>query len=60
MTNRKQREERFSEVEWVTSREVEKCLCISGCELMHLRVAGKLRFEKRGNAFLYWRSDVEG
>jgi hypothetical protein len=38
---------------WLTSKEVQKLLKISGCDLMHLRVSGKLKFKKQGNAFLY-------
>jgi hypothetical protein len=37
----------------LTSKEVQKLLKISGCDLMHLRVSGKLKFKKQGNAFLY-------
>jgi hypothetical protein len=39
--------------DWLTSKEVEKQLRISSCELMHLREAGKLPFRKKGNAFFY-------
>jgi hypothetical protein len=38
---------------WLTSKETQKLLNISGCELMHLRESGKLVFKKQGNAFLY-------
>ncbi|PKH87336.1 hypothetical protein [Colwellia sp. Bg11-28] len=38
---------------WLTSKEVQKLLNISGCELMHLRESDKLTFKKQGNAFLY-------
>ncbi|GAB1260765.1 hypothetical protein [Aurantivibrio plasticivorans] len=38
---------------WCSSKEAKKALKISDCELMHMRVAGKLVFEKRGNAFFY-------
>jgi hypothetical protein len=38
---------------WLTSKETQKLLNISGCELMHLRESGKLTFKKQGNAFLY-------
>jgi hypothetical protein len=43
---------------WLKSKEVEKVLKIDSCELMHLRTAGKLRFEKKGNAYLYDAGDV--
>ena len=38
---------------WLTSKETQKRLKISGCELMHLRVSGKLTFKKQGNAYYY-------
>lgn len=44
---------------WLTSQEARKLLHISDCELMHLREAGRLRFKKQGNAFLYSARDVQ-
>lgn len=41
------------------SPETRERLGISCCHLMHLRESGKLRFEKRGNAFFYSKEDVE-
>lgn len=41
------------------SKEVEKELKISSCDLMHLRDAGQLNYVKNGNAFLYSINDVE-
>ena len=41
------------------SKEVQKELKIQACDLMHLRVVGKIRYEKKGNAFLYSKEDVE-
>jgi hypothetical protein len=38
---------------WLTSKDTQKLLNISGCELMHLRESGKLIFKKQANAFLY-------
>jgi hypothetical protein len=38
---------------WLTSKEVQELLKISGCELMYLRVSGKLKFKKQGNAYYY-------
>lgn len=38
---------------WLTSKETQKRLKISGCDLMHLRVSGKLKFKKQGNAYYY-------
>lgn len=44
---------------WLTSTQVRKRLKISTCNLAHLRQAGKLRFKKRGNAYLYSLDDCE-
>jgi hypothetical protein len=44
--------------EWLKSREVMKTLKIRACDLMHLREAGKLKFTKQGNAFLYSSQSV--
>lgn len=38
---------------YLSSKEMRKKLKISGCELMYKREAGKLKFFKRGNAYLY-------
>ena len=45
--------------ERLTSKEVMKKLKISACDLMHLREEGKLRAEKKGNAYMYSLKDVE-
>lgn len=45
--------------EFLSSKEARKKLKISDCDLMHLRVEGKLKFEKKGNAFLYDKKDIE-
>ncbi len=39
--------------QWLTSKETQKALKISGCELMHLRATGKLTFKKEGRAYFY-------
>ncbi|MDO6694540.1 hypothetical protein Q4574_14685 [Aliiglaciecola sp. 3_MG-2023] len=39
--------------QWLTSKQMREHLNVSGCELMHLRQAGKLVFKKVGNAFYY-------
>jgi len=38
---------------YITSKEAMKELNISSCELMHLRIAGKLKYFKKGNSFMY-------
>ncbi len=45
--------------QWLTSKEARKALKVSGCTLSHIRQAGRLRFEKRGNAYYYLAQDVE-
>jgi hypothetical protein len=45
--------------DWLTSAVARKILKASTCELAHLREAGKIRFVKRGNAFLYAKSDCQ-
>jgi len=44
---------------WLTSDQVRKRLKISTCDLAHLRQAGRLRFRKKGNAYLYSPDDCE-
>lgn len=44
--------------EWLRSKDVQEALKIRACDLMHLRQEGKLRFEKKGNAYMYQREDV--
>lgn len=38
---------------WYTSKETKAVLKISDCELMHLRLEGKIEFKKVGQRFLY-------
>lgn len=38
---------------WLNSRDTKKALKISDCQLMHQRLAGKLKFKKVGNAYFY-------
>ena len=44
---------------YMSTKQVKCALKVSGCDVMHLREAGKVKFIKKGNAFLYLRSDVE-
>lgn len=44
---------------FLSSKEVLKELKISSCELMHIRVSGKLKFRKKGNSYLYNTDDVK-
>lgn len=47
------------ETNYLTSKEIKKELKISACDLMHLREAGKLKFIKKGNAYLYKKNGNE-
>lgn len=38
---------------YLNSKETRKKLKISSCELMHMRVNGKLKYLKKGNAYFY-------
>ncbi|QDS88686.1 hypothetical protein EC9_28780 [Rosistilla ulvae] len=38
---------------WLRSAEVRKRLKLTTCALAHLRDSGKIRFKKKGNAYLY-------
>ena len=44
--------------DWLTSKEAEKALHVDSCKLMHLRLEGRLHFQKKGNAFMYAKADV--
>lgn len=44
---------------YLKSKEVQKELKIRTCDIMHLREEGKLKFIKKGNAYLYEKEDVE-
>lgn len=44
--------------QWIKSKEVMKTQKIRACDVMHLREAGKLKFIKKGNAFLYAAESV--
>lgn len=38
---------------WLSSKEAMRALKISGCDLMHKRERGELKYRKQGNAFYY-------
>ena len=44
---------------WLTSKEAKAKLRVSSCHLMHMREAGILKFQKKANAFLYAKEDIE-
>ena len=45
--------------QWLDTKQVRKELKLSACDLSHIRDAGKLRFRKKGNAYLYAEDDVK-
>ena len=45
-----------SEEHWLTSKQMQQHLKVSGCKLMHLRESGALTFKKIGNAFYYLKT----
>lgn len=51
-------EKKTQSSEWLKSKEVMKTLKVRACDVMHLREAGKLKFIKQGNAFLYSAESV--
>lgn len=42
-----------SEAKYLSSKEAKAVLRVQDCDLTHIRNSGKLKFTKRGNAFLY-------
>jgi hypothetical protein len=46
------------EKNYLKSKEARKELRISDCDLAHMRLEGKLRFTKKGNAFMYLKDDI--
>jgi hypothetical protein len=51
-------EKKTQSSEWLKSKEVMKMLKIRARDVMHLREAGKIKFTKQGNAFLYSAESV--
>lgn len=47
----------IDETKYSNSKETMKSLKVSSCELMHMRVSGKLKFVKKGNAYFYEKSE---
>lgn len=44
---------------WFTSKEAKEYSKLRSCDLMHYRMAGKLKFIKQGNAFLYSQESLD-
>ncbi len=45
--------------EWLSSKEVIKTTKLKDCELMHYRLKGIIKFEKKGNAYFYKKESIE-
>jgi len=52
-------EEKNTSKEYYTSKEARKKLNVRSCDLMHMREAGKLKYVKKGNAFLYEKDSID-
>lgn len=46
-------------VTFLTSKETKRELKIQDCDLAHIRLAGKLKYSKRGNSYLYHKDSIE-
>lgn len=44
---------------YLNSKEAKTVLKVQDCDLAHIRNAGKLKFVKKGNAFLYLKESLE-
>ena len=44
---------------FLTSKEAKAALKVQDCDLAHIRNAGKLKFTKKGNAFMYSLESIE-
>ena len=45
--------------EYLTSKEAKLALKVQDCDLAHIRNAGKLKFTKKGNSFLYKKESID-
>lgn len=45
--------------QYLNSKEAKAVLKVQDCDLAHIRNAGKIKFEKRGNAFMYSKESLE-
>ncbi|WP_282142796.1 hypothetical protein [Cellulophaga baltica] len=44
---------------WLSSKEAINYAKLRSCDLMHYRIQGKLKFEKRGNAYFYTKDSID-
>jgi hypothetical protein len=47
------------EQKFLTSKEAKAELKVQDCDLAHIRNSGKLKFTKKGNAYLYLKESIE-
>ena len=45
--------------QFLTSKEAKFELKVQDCDLAHIRNAGKLQFNKKGNVYLYSKESIE-
>jgi hypothetical protein len=43
---------------YLSSKEAKAVLKVQDCDLMHIRTSGKLKFVKKGNAFMYSETSI--
>jgi hypothetical protein len=48
----------MQEKEYISSKDAKAILKVQDCDLMHIRTSGKLKFVKKGNAFLYSKDSI--
>ena len=49
----------IKEQKYINSKEAKAVLIVQDCDLAHIRNAGKLKFVKKGNAFMYSEKSIE-
>jgi hypothetical protein len=45
--------------EYLNSKEAKTFLKVQDCDLAHIRLAGKLKYTKKGNSYLYHKDSIE-
>ena len=45
--------------EYLNSKETKSILKVQDCDLAHIRNSGRLKFIKKGNAFMYSKESLE-
>lgn len=48
-----------SPIKYLTSTEAKKELKVQDCDLAHIRNSGRLKFTKKGNAYLYSKESID-